>query len=189
MVPMTVALAAQIDELEKLAKTRTDAMQVPRAEAELLASLALVHNAKLIVEIGTSYGFSGLWWAAALAVTGGHLHTIDVSEKKYRSSKATFAAAGVADRITNHIGFANEILPTIPGVIDLVFIDADKPSAQAYFDLVWPKLRIGGSVLTDNVISHHNELAQYVRDLRAREDAHSVTVPLGGGLEWTTKLR
>lgn len=190
MIPMMAALAAQIDELERLAKTtHNDAMQVPRAQGELLAALALSHHAKLVVEVGTSYGFSGLWWSAALGVTRGHLHTIDVLEKKFASSKATFVAAGVADRVTSHLGDAREILAGISGVIDLAFIDADKPSAQAYFDLLWPKVRAGGGVLTDNVISHQRELAQYVSDLRGRDDAHSVTIPIGGGLEWTVKLR
>lgn len=188
MIPMTPLLAEKINELETLAKTRDDAWQVPRAEGEVLAGFALVHQAKLIVEVGTSYGFSGLWWAAALARTGGHLHTMDISEKKYHSAKTTFAAAGVADRITNHLGDAREILGQLPGPIDLAFLDADKPSTRNYFDLIWPKIRIGGGVLTDNVISHQAELAAFVTYLRSRQDAHSVTIPVGGGLEWTVKL-
>lgn len=189
MVPMTQSLSYQIDEVERLAKPRGDAMQVSREQGELLTAIALSLNAKLIVEIGTSYGFSGLWWSAALAVTGGHLHTIDVMEKKYTTAKATFAAAGVADRVTSHLGNAREILTGIEGPIDVVFIDADKPASQSYFDLLWPKVRVGGAVLTDNVISHQQELGQYVRDLHARGDAHSVTIPLRAGLEWTVKLR
>src|SRR5215217_5919038 len=104
MIPMSERLAAQIDEVERLAKPRGDAMQVSRDQGELLTTAALVHRAKLIVEVGTSYGFSGLWWSAALAVTGGHLQTIDVSEKKYSTAKATFEAAGVADHVTSHLG-------------------------------------------------------------------------------------
>jgi predicted O-methyltransferase YrrM len=189
MILLSPALAAQIDELERLGKTRDDAWQVPRPQGELLAALAVAHRAKLIVEVGTSYGFSGLWWSAALAVTGGHLHTIDASEKKYISAKATFAAAGVAERVTSYLGDARQVLTTMPDAIDLAFIDADKPSTQAYFDLLWPKVRVGGSVLTDNVLTHPGELAAFVGHVRARADAHSVQLPVGGGLEWTVKVQ
>jgi predicted O-methyltransferase YrrM len=190
MIPMTAALAAQIDETERLAKTtRNDAMQVSRGQGELLAAIALTCKAKLIVEVGTSYGFSGLWWSSALAVAGGHLHTIDVSEKKFAASKEAFAAAGVAERVTSHLGNARDILAGITGVIDVVFIDADKSASQGYLDIVWPKIRVGGCVVTDNVISHQRDFVEYVRGLKARDDAHSVTVPMGGGMEWTVKLR
>lgn len=189
MIPLSPALAAQIDALDRLGQTRDDAWQVPRPEGELLAALAIAHRARLIVELGTSYGFSGLWWAAALAVTGGHLHTVDVSEKKYAASKAAFAAAGVAGRVTSHLGDARRVLTAMPDAIDLAFIDADKASTRAYFDLLWPKLRVGGAVLTDNVLTHRNELAAFVVDVRARADAHSVQLPVGGGLEWTLKVR
>lgn len=189
MIPLSLALAEQIDEVERLGKSRDDASQVPRQQGELLAAFALAHQAKLIVEVGTSYGFSGLWWSAALAITGGRLKTIDVSEKKFTSAKATFAAAGVADRVTSHLGDARQILAGMPDGIDLVFLDADKPSTRAYFDLLWPKVRAGGSVLTDNVLSHRHELTPFVDYVRSREDAHSVQIQIGGGLEWTVKLR
>ncbi|MBV9491110.1 MAG: class I SAM-dependent methyltransferase [Verrucomicrobia bacterium] len=188
MIPLAPALAAQIDELDRLGQSRPDAWQVPRAEGELLAALAIAHRAKLIVEVGTSYGFSGLWWAAALAVTGGHLHTIDASAKKYTSAKATFAAAGVAERVTSHFGDARQLSANMPDAIDLVFIDADKPSTRAYFDLLWPKVRAGGGVLTDNVLTHPDDLAGFVGYVRTRADAHSVQLPVGGGLEWTVKV-
>jgi predicted O-methyltransferase YrrM len=189
MISMTKELSAQIDEVERLAQPRGDAMQVSRAAGELLAAIALAHNAKLIVEVGTSYGFSGLWWSAALARTAGRLHTIDVLEKKYETAKATFKAAGVSDRIVSYLGDARPILANMPANIDIGFIDADKPSSQAYFDLLWPKIRVGGAILTDNVLSHRDEMTDYVTGLKARPDAHSITLPTGSGMEWTVKLK
>src|SRR5205823_9681039 len=117
-----------IDELERLGKSRDDAWQVPRAEGDLLYHIALAMNAKMIVEIGTSYGFSGLHWGMALKHTGGNLHTIDKEPKKFDSSKETFARAGLSEIITNHLGDARETLQQITGPIDIGFIDADKPS-------------------------------------------------------------
>lgn len=177
-----------IDELDQARKTRDDHWQIPRVEGELLYHIALSANAKVIVEVGTSYGFSGLFWGAALKRTGGKLHTIDVSQKKFDSSRQTFAAAGLGAVVMNHLGDAREVLKTIDGPIDLAFIDADKPACQAYFDTLWPKVRVGGSILTDNATTHRSELAEYVKGLRTREDASSVEVAVGNGIEWTIKI-
>jgi predicted O-methyltransferase YrrM len=142
-----------------------------------------------IVEVGTSYGFSGLFWGAALKQTGGQLHTIDISEKKYNSSKQTFANAGLAGTITNYLGDARQVLASMPGPIDLAFIDADKPNCLAYFELLWPKVRPGGAILTDNASTHRSELADFVHHLRSLPDATSTEVAVGNGIEWTIKTR
>jgi len=188
-MPFTPQILAAIDELDALRKTRDDHWQIPRPEGDLLHHIALAANARLIVEIGTSYGFSGLFWGAALQHTGGRLHTIDIAQKKYDSSRETFQKAGLADTITNHLGDAAQVLPTIPGPIDLAFIDADKPACRAYFDHLWPKLRPGGAILTDNATTHRTELADYIDHLRSLKDATSTEVAIGNGLEWTIKLR
>ncbi|MCC6423204.1 MAG: class I SAM-dependent methyltransferase [Phycisphaerales bacterium] len=186
MIPSTILKL--IDELDALGKQRDDAWQVPRAEGELLYQIALATGAKRIVEVGTSYGFSGLFWGAAMRRTGGHLHTIDRETKKYESSKQTFAQAGLSDVITNHLGDARRILADLPAGIDLAFIDADKKGTRDYFDLIWPKLRIGGSILVDNATTHKSELSQYVQFVRSLKDAGSVEVAVGNGLEWTVRL-
>lgn len=178
-----------IDEVDAYRKTRDDAWQIPRVEGELLHHVALAANAKVVVEVGTSYGFSGLFWGAALKQTGGRLHTIDVSQKKYDASKAAFAKAGLGDVIINYLGDAQQVLAAVPGPIDIAFIDADKPACRAYFDLVWPKLRAGGAVLTDNATTHRAELADYIKYLRGLEGASSVEVAVGNGIEWTIKAR
>ncbi|HEY8668518.1 MAG TPA: class I SAM-dependent methyltransferase, partial [Tepidisphaeraceae bacterium] len=153
-----------------------------------LYHIALASNARLIVEVGTSYGFSGLWWGRALQQTGGKLNTIDVSSKKFDSSKETFARAGLSGIITNHLGDANQILARIAGPIDIAFIDADKPATRGYFDLIWPKIRKGGGVITDNASTHRKELADFVAHVRTLKDASSVEVAVGNGIEWTVKL-
>jgi predicted O-methyltransferase YrrM len=182
-------ILAAIDELDRLRKTRDDHWQIPRVEGELLHHIAVASGANVIVEVGTSYGFSGLFWGAALKATGGKLHTIDVSQKKFDASKATFAAAGLAGTIVNHLGDAHEVLKTIGGPIDLAFIDADKPACRAYFDALWPKLRIGGAIITDNATTHRAELADFIKHLRGLPDASSVEVAVGNGIEWTIKVR
>ena len=181
-------ILAAIDELDALRKSRDDHWQIPRVEGELLHHIALAMNAKLIVEIGTSYGFSGLFWGAALKQTGGRLHTIDIAQKKFDASRQTFAQAGLADVIINHLGDAHDVLKSIAGPIDLAFIDADKPACREYFETLWPKIRPGGAILTDNATTHRTELADYIKHLRSLADASSIEVAVGNGIEWTTKL-
>jgi predicted O-methyltransferase YrrM len=182
-------LSALIDEVDALRQTRDDHWQIPRIEGELLYQLALSCKAKLIVEVGTSYGFSGLFWSAALQQTGGVLHTIDISQKKFDASRAHFDRAGVGKHVVNHLGDAAIELPKISGPIDIVFLDgSDKVSSINYFNIIWPSLRAGGSVLTDNTRTHPEELKDYVAFVRARTDATSIDVPIGNGVEWTVKL-
>ena len=187
-MPDRSQILALIDELDALRASRDDAWQVPRAEGDLLHHVALAMRAKTVVEIGTSYGFSGLFWAMALSETGGHLHTIDKDPKKYQSSKDTFARAGVADLVTNYLGDAHEILRNMPGPIDVAFIDADKPSTQGYFDLLWPKVAPGGCVIVDNATTHRQELWEFVHGVRNRPDARSSEVAIGNGIEWIIKV-
>ncbi len=177
-----------IDQLDKLGKTRPDALQITLEEGELLHQIALASNARVIVEVGTSYGFSGLFFGSALLRTGGLLHTIDKNPDKVESAKQTFADAGIASLVTIHVGQAVEELAKLNGPIDLAFIDADKPSTKAHFDLLWPKIRIGGSVLVDNTSTHPAELADYMAYVRGLNDTVSVEVAVGNGLEWTVKV-
>ncbi len=186
---LDLQIAAVISEVDGYRKTRDDHWQIPRVEGDLLYQIALSTAAMVIVEVGTSYGFSGLFWGAALKLTGGKLHTIDLSQKKFDASKANFAKAGLGDVIVNHLGDAGEVLRTIAGPIDIAFIDADKPACRAYFEAIWPKIRAGGSIITDNATTHRAELADYIKYVRGIAGASSVEVGVGNGVEWTVKCQ
>lgn len=174
-------------ELDELAKTRDDAWQIPFEEGELLYQIAISCHARKIVEVGTSYGFSGLWWGAALQQTGGQLHTIDKAQKKYDASRQNFDRAGLTGHVVNYLGDANEVLSKIDGPIDIAFIDADKPATRVYFDMIWPKIRTGGAVITDNMTTHRKEMAEYQKHLHSLPYASSVEINVGNGIEWTIK--
>lgn len=184
---------ALIDELDELRNSRDDHWQVPRLEGELLFQVAVAAGARRILEVGTSYGFSGLFWGAALQRVGGSLHTIDISQMKFDSSRATFERAGLGATVVNHLGDAAEVVPKVAreaGPIDLAFMDSgDKKSTRALFDLIWPHVRPGGSVLTDNATTHKEELADFVAYVRSLNGAASTEIPVGNGIEWTVKVR
>src|SRR5690349_2781051 len=115
-------ILAMINELDELRNSREDHWQIPRIEGELLYQLALATRAKVVLELGTSYGFSGLFWAAAVQRNGGTLHTIDISEKKYTSSRETFRRAGLEKTIMNYLGDVLEVVPGIKDSIDIAFV-------------------------------------------------------------------
>jgi len=106
---------------------------------------------KRILEVGTYTGYSAICLAAGLQ-NEGHLHTIDINEELEDMAFRYFCAAGLDKKITQHIGKAAEIIPTLEEEFDLVFIDADKQNYHLYYDLVFDKMPVGGFILADNVL-------------------------------------
>ncbi len=97
------------------------------------------------------------------------------------------------DRVHQHLAPATEVLPTIEGEIDLVFIDADKQNYSRYFDLVIDRVRSGGIIIADNVLwsgrvldSDQDEetaaLAAYARKAKADPRVENMLLPLRDGL-------
>jgi predicted O-methyltransferase YrrM len=108
-------------------------------------------NPKAILEIGTYTGYSALCLAEGLQ-NNGVLHTIDINEELYDFQRKYFNASPYGQQIIQHVGNAIDIIKTLDHQFDLVFIDADKEDYPAYFELVINKLKIGGVILSDNVL-------------------------------------
>jgi predicted O-methyltransferase YrrM len=83
---------------------------------------------------------------------GGILHTIDHNEELFDFQKKYFDRSPFKGRIRQHVGEALQIIPTLSGPFDLVFIDADKANYSNYFNLVIDKINPGGILLSDNVL-------------------------------------
>jgi caffeoyl-CoA O-methyltransferase len=128
-------------------------MQVAPEQAALLTMLARLVNARQAVEVGTFTGMSALAVARGMA-PGGRLMCFDVSDEYTAVARRYWERAGVADRISVHIGPAADLLRGLPNLpyLDLVFIDADKPSYPAYWRELVPRLRPGGLAVVDNVL-------------------------------------
>ncbi len=120
-------------------------------QGRLLAMLSKMIQPKRILEIGTYMGYSALCLAEGLAENG-EIITLDVNEEFNRTAKSYWAKSAHGEKIESFVGNALEIIPTLDEVFDLVFIDADKPSYLNYYNLVFPKLRIGGIIIADNVL-------------------------------------
>lgn len=122
-------------------------------QGRFLTMVSQMIRPRRILEIGTYTGYSALCLAQGLTEDG-ILHTIDLNEELEEMGAKYFIAAGLQDKIRQHIGKAAEIIPQLDETFDLVFIDADKAGYEEYYDLVWDKLRTGGFILADNVLYH-----------------------------------
>jgi predicted O-methyltransferase YrrM len=120
-------------------------------QGRLLSLLSKMQKPKRILEIGTFTGYSALCLAEGLE-PGGELHTIEVDEElediilKYKNKSQ------YNPNITLHIGKAVDIIPTLGGPWDLIFLDADKLGYSLYYDMLIDQLAPGGIILADNVL-------------------------------------
>lgn len=120
-------------------------------QGRLLAMFSKMLQPRRILEIGTYMGYSALCLAEGLSADG-KLFTLDIQPETHEIAKNFWAKSELNDKIDGRLGNALEIIPTLDETFDLVFIDADKPNYANYFDLIFPKLRIGGIILADNVL-------------------------------------
>lgn len=151
--------------------------------AGFLHLLARAANAKAILEIGTSVGFSTVHLALVAQETGGHVTTLELLPAKYEAAQANLAQGGLSEYVTQHLGDALDLLPTLPGPWDLVFLDPEKELYEAAWYRFKDQVRPGGLVVADNLLSHADDLQGYVGMIRADGRYDTVTVPLGLGLE------
>ena len=130
-------------------------MQIPREQGSFMTLLARLVGARLAVEVGTFTGYSALCIALGLP-DDGQLICFDISAEWPAIGRPHWEAAGVAGRIELRVGPAAERLGELPAdpVIDLVFLDADKPGYLGYFDQLLPRLRPGGLIVADNVLAN-----------------------------------
>ena len=168
-------------------------------------------HAKRILEIGTSVGYSTLWFADAVIQNGiskaegsNPIITIDINHSKIEKATKNFHDAEVNTLIKVVEGSAMNILQElsnnfhrendtkkIDGLFDFVFFDADKENLRDYFDLVIPMLRVGGIVATDNMLypeDYRPQMLNYANYVRSKPYVQSIMVPIGNGEEITIKL-
>lgn len=142
--------------LKKITRETQAKVLMPRMisghlQGKMLELFAKMINAESILEIGTYTGYSGICLARGLK-PGGKLTTLDINDELETMVRGFFEESGLADQIDYHLGNARDIIPTLSGPFDLVFIDADKFYYADYFELVIDKVRPGGIILADNVL-------------------------------------
>ncbi|WP_440068847.1 O-methyltransferase [Tenacibaculum discolor] len=120
-------------------------------QGRVLSMISKLIQPKSILEIGTYTGYSALCLAEGLSKEG-KLYTIDKNEELEELQYKYFQKSNYKDQITQYVGNAIDIIPTIDSKFDLVFIDADKSNYVNYFHLIIEKMNKGGVILSDNVL-------------------------------------
>ncbi|MHB8341279.1 MAG: O-methyltransferase [Mycobacteriales bacterium] len=169
-------------------------MQVAVEQGPLLTLLAALCGGRYVVEVGTFTGYSSICLARGLA-PGGRLVCCDVSEEWTAVARRYWERAGLADWIELRLGPAADTLAALPEepVIDLAFLDADKPGYLRYAELLAPRLRVGGLLVADNVLASGRVVDptiddEFTRAVRSFNDALAadprwevVMLPVGDG--------
>jgi predicted O-methyltransferase YrrM len=143
-------ILAVLDDLDR--NQRRGMMNVPVEDGRLLRVLAETIDARHVVEIGTSNGYSGIWLCLALRKTGGKLTTYEIDERRAALARENFKRAGVEKLVTLVEGDAHAEVVKLEGPIDLLFLDADKSGYVDYLKKLLPLLRPGGLVLALNMV-------------------------------------
>ena len=204
---MNEQIASILEELEKrslLEKSRKvdvsadDRMlAITKDTGELFNMILRLKSAKNMLEIGMSVGYSTIWCAEALQEHKGQIITIEQNPNKITRAKENFQKAGVTDMVTIKEGKALEVLSQLnknkeyESFFDFVLIDADKENVIQYFDLVYPLVKKGGIIATDNMLypeKYREEMKKFSDYLCSNPKLRTITSPIGNGEEITLKL-
>ncbi|PSL03895.1 O-methyltransferase [Cecembia rubra] len=145
------------DPLLKWVKRETHAkVLMPRMisghlQGKTLELLVKLLNPKTILEIGTYTGYSGICMARGLGQDG-KLITLDINDELETMVRNFFEKSGLSHKIDYRLGDAIEIIPSLEGNFDMVFIDADKNNYINYYNLVIDRVSPGGIIIADNVL-------------------------------------
>ena len=171
--------------LDRMVKAHETYLNVPMEDGKALWLLAEAANAKSIAEIGTSTGYSGLWFCLALVGTGGHLTTFELNHQRASMAREHFQAAGVGNSVTIVEGDAHENVAKLQGPVDVAFIDAEKPGYVDYLNKILPLVRPGGLILAHNV----DLVPDYVKAVTTNPDLVTIFYMEGNKLAVSVKKR
>jgi predicted O-methyltransferase YrrM len=201
---------------EQSKRERLGEVVLPRSEMMLAITLDTgtffnitlkAMRAQRILEIGTSYGYSTLWFAEALTQINEvsntrpekSIITIEMDHLKVERANKNFDEAGIKNIIDLKEGQADHVLAEISKnylkegdrLFDFVFFDADKENLIHYFDIVLPMVRVGGIIATDNILypeEYRSMMTKYTNYIKNKPNIQSMMIPIGNGEELTIKL-
>tara|TARA_S200000501_G_scaffold170822_1_gene160912 strand:+ start:187 stop:828 length:642 start_codon:yes stop_codon:yes gene_type:complete len=142
--------------LKKLRKETNQKILHPRMlsgklQGRLLSLISKLIKPKQILEIGTYTGYGTLCLSEGLDPNG-TIHTIEINEELIDFQNKFFKQSDKKKQIKQYLGSALSIIEKLKGSFDIVFLDADKANYINYLELITPKLKKGGILITDNVL-------------------------------------
>ena len=148
-------------------------------EGRFLQILVEITNAKSVLEIGASMGFSSLCMALGLIKTGGKLITIEIDPERARFAIKNFEEAGVNHFITLLKADAFTIIPTLKEKFDFIFLDATKKEYASFLKICIPLLKDGGLIVSHDTLSNAGDVTDYMDTVNNHPDLETVTVSTG----------
>ncbi|MBQ5403169.1 MAG: class I SAM-dependent methyltransferase [Bacteroidales bacterium] len=172
-----------------------------RVQGKLLEMFSRMINPENILEIGTFTGYSAYCLTKGLKA-GGKLHTIEVKDELEDHLNDFFSRAGILDKVVLHIGDGAQIVKEFSdSMFDMVFIDGDKRQYPEYYENVFPKVKIGGYILIDNVLWYDKVISEVKNNdpytlgiiklndmVQADNRVENVLVPIRDGLTLARKI-
>lgn len=154
----------------------------------LFHMLARLMRAQSIVEIGTSNGYSTLWFADAMREVGGRVISLENHAGRLEEARANLERAGLEHWVDFRLGDARQLVKELPGPFDIVFLDAEKKDYVLYAEALLPALRPGGLLIGDDAIKLKDYLRDFVAFIAAHPSLDSFVVPLNDGFTLSLKL-
>ena len=144
------------------------AITINPEEGKLIQTLIKLGNIKNILEIGTLYGYSTIWFARGIEGNG-KITTIEKEPENAKIARENFNKLenNLSSSIEIINGDANEELEKLVQkqlVFDMVFIDADKSSYPNYLNFTDKLLKKGGLIVADNTFLSGAVYNDYLTD-------------------------
>ena len=171
-----------------------------KIQGNFLAIISKLIKPINVLEIGTYTGYSTLCIAEGLNPAG-MIHTIDKNEELLQIQNKYFEKSGLRNQIKQYTGDALAIIPKLKFDFDMVFLDADKENYVKYLELISPKLKPGGVLLSDNVLWHGKILESlenqdrvtrlidnFNKKILEDKSLKTVMLPIRDGISLTLKL-
>lgn len=161
--------------------------------AQFLASLIISRDARQVLEIGTSTGYSTLWLAYALTQLHTHhqaavnLTSIELDAKRLLTAKNHLTTLQLNDFTQLIQADAKQFLADCPATFDVIFLDAERACYLDYVQDLKRLLPFGSVLIVDNVISHGEELAAFLTQFDRDPSFLCTTLPIGAGLLMAVK--
>nr|MBQ8252237.1 O-methyltransferase [Lachnospiraceae bacterium] len=189
-------------ELEKFA-LETEVPIIRKEMQSFLKTLITMNKPRQILEVGTAIGFSALLMSEYMPEDG-HITTIEKYEKRIPLARDNFAKNGKGEKITLIEGDATEVLASLEGQFDLIFMDAAKGQYIHFLPDILRLLKPGGVLLSDNVLQDgdviesryavtrrnrtiHGRMREYLYELKNHPQLQTSILPLGDGITLSVK--
>ena len=167
-------------------------------QGRILSFISKIINPNKILEIGTFTGYSTLCLAEGLKKNG-TIQTIEKNDELIEIQNKYFEISSYRKNIFQLTGNALQILPTLNEKYDLIFLDADKKNYLTYLDLLIPKLKTKGILMTDNVLWNGKVLNKvkdtdsqiidnYNKKVNSDKRLNSVMLPIRDGITFSMKV-